>query len=163
MLKVNSTLGYVLRGLIPYTDPNLKLTYRPNAFFNELERISKAKTGRHISISTIKTTYYRAQKQQYFAFDESGIPHLTALGQRKLSLFLPKKLKGAKLLVTFDIPENQRHKRSQLRLILFTLKFKQIQQSVWISDYDGTKILKKEIEYLHIKNDVVIYEARKIK
>ena len=129
MFKPDSTTGYVLRGLIPYTDANLKLSYKPNAFFNELEKISRAKTGRHITSSTIRTTYYRAKKQNYIVIDNSGSPRLTSLGQRRLTPFLPKKLKGAKLLVTFDIPENQRHKRSQLRLVLIALKFHQLQQN----------------------------------
>lgn len=163
MLKINSTTGYVLRGLIPYTDENLKLSYKPNAFFNELEKLSKTTTGRHINSTTIKTTYYRAKKQNYFFINEFGTPDITLAGKRKTTPFIPKKLKGAKLLVTFDIPETQRQKRSQLRLVLTALKFKQIQQSVWISVYDGTEILKQEIEFLNIQNEVVIYEAREIK
>jgi DNA-binding transcriptional regulator PaaX len=163
IFKPDSTTRYVLLGLLPYTDTNSKLSYKPNIFFNELEKLSKARAGRHISSSTIRTTYYRAQKQNYISIDESGSPHITSVGHRRLTPYVPKKLKGAKLLVTFDIPENQRYKRSQLRLVLVELNFHQIQQSVWISDYDGTEILKQEIDFLNIENDVVIYEAREIK
>jgi hypothetical protein len=161
-MKKKSAIIFLLSSLVPYTDANLKLTYRPNVFFNELEKISKKETGRKISKTSLKSTYYRAKNDQYFELDKLGVPSLTAKGIDRIAPFKPKKLVGAKLLVTFDIPETQRQKRSQFRQTLRILKFKQVQQSVWISDYDGRDILGRDIEFLGLKDKVEIYEARKI-
>ncbi len=157
-----STLVYVLKSLVPYTDENLKLTYHPNAFFNELERMSERKMGRHISTATIRTTYYRAKNQSLIFVGDSGKPSLSHLGKRKIEVFKPNRLPKSKLLVTFDIPETERQKRRILRQTLRELKFTQVQQSVWVSNYDGREMLIKDIEYLDIKNNVNLYEAFKI-
>ena len=158
-MKDNAVLLHILKGFIPYTKENIALAYKPHRFFRDLEKISRAQTGKHISQATIKTTYYRAKKQGYFTIGKEGAPHITEKGHRKLELYAPQKLKDAKLLVTFDIRETDRHKRTELRSVLRILKFKQVQRSVWVSSYDGRQILQKEIKRLNIQDSVILYEA----
>jgi len=163
MRKEYSVLTYILTGLVPYTDANLKLAYKPHLFFNELDRITEQQKRNKIPRETLRTAYYRALQKGYFAIDQQGKPVLTAKGEERLALFKPTKLKGAKLLVTFGIPEKIRHKRDEFRSLLVTLRFKQEQRSVWISDYDSRKILHTEIIRLQLDNYVVIYEAKDIR
>lgn len=154
-----STLQYVLSSLVPFTEANINLAFRPHAFFNELERISK----RNATRSSIRATYYRAIKNQLIELDASGIPRLTTSGEKRLRLFRPKVLdKGAKLLLIFDIPEIYKKKRDRLRSILREYKFEQIQKSVWQTEYDILAYLKEEIYQSELEGYVVIYESSQV-
>ncbi len=155
-----STLQYILEGLIPYTDANFKLAYKPSLFFNELERLSHNRTGRNINSNTLSIAYFRAKKRGYITERANGTPKLSDLGKQKLSIFKPKKLIGAKLLLVFDIQESFKAKRNEFRRILRVLKFNQVQKSVWVSEYDSRDYLNQEIERLKIKSCVIVYEAR---
>lgn len=160
--RSKSVRMYILKSLIPYTDPNLKLVYNPNRFFNELEKLSKEKNGRIISKTTFKSTYYRAKKAGYIENDSSGNIFLTDKASREMKLYSPVKLKNARVLVVYDIEEKDKQKRYVLRQILRILKFKLIQKSVWESEYDAIDILKSEVKRLGLQNQVIIYEAEKI-
>mgnify|MGYP003590405276 CR=1 FL=1 len=155
----HSTLKYVLEGLVPYTDANLKLSFKPGLFFADLENISKQKN----SISSFKQAYYRAINKGLIVIVD-GIPELTAKGRKKITTFKPSKLdKNTYLMITFDIPESERYKRDRLRTILQTLDFKQTQKSIWVTKLDYYEILKLEIEYSQLESFVKIYEAKEIK
>jgi len=39
----NTALAYVLESLIPYSDANIKLAFKPHLFFNDLENIARQK------------------------------------------------------------------------------------------------------------------------
>jgi DNA-binding transcriptional regulator PaaX len=147
---------YIIEGLIPYTEPNLTLAFKPGLFFADLEKVSNK------SNQTIKNAYYKLIHDDHIVFDDDGIPRLTPKGLRNIKPYRPEKLEGAVLLVTFDIPENKRHKRPHLRLLLKELKFRQIQKSVWASGYDHREYLAAEIEHYSLENYVLVYEARKI-
>jgi DNA-binding transcriptional regulator PaaX len=158
--KPSPVLMYIIKGLIPYTSANIKLAYKPNAFFNELERIIEKEGRLKASRNVIESTYYRAKNDGYFNYDASTESILlTEKAHDFLALYEPEKLKGAKLLVTFDISETDRHKRAQLRQVLRILKFTHVQKSVWISEFDGREPLKKEIVRLGVQNNVIAYEA----
>jgi DNA-binding transcriptional regulator PaaX len=153
--KYKSSLHYILSGLIPYTEANIKLSFKPNAFFNDLEKLDKINANK----KTIKTAYYRAIKNGYIEIDNRNKPSLSKKGITKLALFEPKILKDSKIMVIFDIPENYRGKRSQLRLVLRELKFVQVQKSVWITRYEIREYLQSEIERLKLKKFIKIFEA----
>ncbi len=147
----------MLRALIPYSDANLKLVFKPSLFFADLERVEK------ISRNASKNAFYRAIRQELIEIDEQGIPRLTEKGRRDVKPFVAKKLAGAKLMIIFDIPENERWKRTHLRQLLRELSFKMIQQSVWSTDYDHRDYLKAEISNLGLARYVQLYEAHQLK
>jgi phenylacetic acid degradation operon negative regulatory protein len=148
---------YVLKGFIPYTEANLKLSYKPASFFNELERISKKNKG------TLRSAYYRLIDKGYIELDECGIPRLTIKGQSHIKLYSPKVLgKGSLLFIIFDIPEEERSKRDRLRKILLELEFEMIQQSVWATKYDYREYISSEIAENDLQNYVQVFEAARL-
>lgn len=66
------------------------------------------------------------------------------------------------MMVIFDIPENERHKRSHLRALLHELGFKKIQQSVWVSDNECREYLAAEIKNFGLESYVEAYESFRI-
>jgi phenylacetic acid degradation operon negative regulatory protein len=155
--KYSSTTHYVLSSIIPYTEANLKLAFKPNLFFSDLEKLDKIKKEK------LRSAYYRAIKQGLLELDDQAIPRLTHKGRKKLRPFRPKKLKDAQLMVVFDIPEAERWKRYRLRLLLRELSFKQVQKSVWVSDKDCKDYLEAEINEYQLKDCVELFEAKQIK
>lgn len=142
--KYRSTTHYILSSIIPYTESNLKLTFKPNLFFTDLEKLS----DKRYSYDALRTSYYRAIRSGFMQVDDNGVPQLTEAGNIQLKRYQPQKLKGAaSVLVIFDIPEHQRGRRQKLRSILRELRFVQIQQSVWQSEYDVIEYLVPEIHH----------------
>lgn len=157
--KYRSTTHYILAGLIPYTEANVKLSFKPSAFFNDLEKLDQIKSQK----KAIAGSYYRAIKLKLIELDDEGMPRLTEKGLRKIKPYKPKKLKNAVLMVIFDIPENQRSKRNHLRKLLETLSFSRIQHSVWISENDHRQCIKNEIDKYKLHNYVKVFESRLLK
>lgn len=148
-----TTLEFVLLGLVPYTRPNLLLAFKPNKFFDELERISGANR------SSLYSTLSRARLKGYIA-DKNGTPALTSRGLERIKPYVAKKLRGqTAILVAFDIPEASAAKRRQFRTFLKTRGFKQAQKSVWLTNLDYRQDLKNEIETLGIDRFVNVYEC----
>lgn len=154
-MKLSESSKYIIKDLIPYTDPNLKLVYHPNHFFNELERKSRIKER------TLRSAYYRLIKKGLVTI-EGGHPKLTKKGELQAKIYNPTKLEGSTLMVIFDIPENERNLRDHLRLLLKELKFKKVQQSVWVCKYDFREYITAEIKENGLQKYVQVYESRKI-
>lgn len=151
-------MQHLLLGLVPYSRENLALAFRPSTFFSELEKLS----GR--SHPSIRTAYYRAQKRGLIEIDQAGIPRLTDKGRTKVKPYSAKTLpKGAKLMVIFDIPENERAKRRHLRLLLKELSFAQVQKSVWVSPFDHRELLASDIQENDLSKYVSLYEVAYLK
>ena len=80
----------------------------------------------------------RAQESWPFVLTRKGIAQLAKLRQRLGEGDLPRSPHYAKesspmlTIVTFDIPERDRHKRDWLRSALKNLSFRMLQKSVWI-------------------------------
>jgi DNA-binding transcriptional regulator PaaX len=152
----STALEYVILALIPFSEPNLKLAFKPNLFFKDLVKISKLKN------KTLRMAYARAQKDGLIGFKSSN-PYLTTEGMRQVEFFTAKKLdRNVCLMVVFDIPEDQSVKRQRLRRLLKELKFTQIQKSVWSSKYDYRDLLLKEIKEARAEEFVKLYEAAAI-
>lgn len=150
-----SPLIFVLKGLIPYTQANLLLSFKPSAFFYELEK----RSGH--TRSSIQSAYWRAQRSGLITNDT--IPRLTARGQQKLQPYIAQHLTGsAQLLVVFDIPESTALARRRFRLLLRRLHFNQVQKSVWITDFDHRSVLGEAIRELQLEECVKTYEAIEI-
>lgn len=155
MPKSKSATVYLLEALVPYSDANLKLLFKPHLFFYELERRSVYKKR------SFQNAFYKLKREGMIEFI-GGAPYLTELGQAKLKLYNPDKLTGSCLMVIFDIPEEERTKRQKLRLLLRELKFSHVQHSVWVSEYDSRKYLKAEIKDLRLEPYVKIFESHEL-
>lgn len=155
--RPKTTAEYILQGLIPYSDPNLKLVFRPSAFFYDLEKLSRK------NHQTIKNAYYKAQRDGLIVINDYGQPTLTDKARKNAKLFKPEKLIDAVLVVMFDIPEGEKSKRQRLRLLLRELSFKQIQKSVWTCEYDYREYVRCEIKDQNLEDYVLFFEARQIK
>ena len=157
--KYRSTTHYVLSSLIPYTEANLKLGFKPAVFFNDLEKLDRYKAAR----DTIKMCYYRSVKNGLVEIDSAGTPHLTDKGLAQLKRYEPTKLQGtASILVIFDIPEEERRARQKLRTLLRELYFTQVQKSVWQTEYDVLDYLVPELQARHLYEYVQVYESARI-
>lgn len=73
-----------------------------------------------------------------------------------------KLAKQARLMVTFDIPEENSHLRRQLRQLLREWHFEQVQKSVWISQYDYGSVLVEAIEELGLGECVQVFECARL-
>lgn len=151
----DTAIRFVLEALIPYSKANVELAFKPNTFFNHLEQISDKK---RYSRSAIKTAYFRARKLGYI--DTSGtVPRVTEGARQMLKPYRPTKLKLARLLVMFDIPEDHKNQRDQFRQLLRELKFVHIQKSVWSSEFDSRAIIRRAVYDLDIAGFTIVYEA----
>jgi len=116
---ISPTTKYVLKAFIPYSKENLKLSFKPRLFFNELEKKTRVKER------TLRSAYRRAINKGFIEVDNDNIPRLTKKGRLKLKPYAPSRLgKDAKIVIVFDIPEAERNKRNHLRLLLHELSFK---------------------------------------
>lgn len=157
--KYRSTTHYVLSSLIPYTEANAKLTFKPTAFFADLEKIDAYK-AKH---STLCNSYYQTIRKGLVEVDDSGIPRLTEQGLVQLRRYEPARLQGAaSILVIFDIPEHERSARQKLRTLLRELRFTQVQKSVWQTEYDVLDYLVPELQKQHLHEYVQVYESARI-
>ncbi|OGL36323.1 CRISPR-associated endonuclease Cas2 [Candidatus Saccharibacteria bacterium RIFCSPHIGHO2_12_FULL_48_21] len=152
-LRERSPLVYVLVALIPYSKPNLLLSYKPSLFFNELEKVSRYKK------STLQKAYNRGLKNGLI-HKSADLPKLTALGKRKIAPYTAGKLGDeSQLLVIFDVPESRARARRTLRLLLRAWGFKQVQKSVWASNLDYREVLVEVIDELDLKQSVEVHES----
>lgn len=150
----DSSLRYILEALLPYSRANIMLAYKPNSFFNDLEKISNK-----YSRSTLRSSYYRAIKDGYIVVSPSRQPTLSPTGHAALEPYQPVKLSGAYIVVIFDIPEQYARQRARFRTLLRELDFVPVQKSVWESTYDSRAILTQAMRELRITPYVKLYEA----
>lgn len=133
------------------------LAFKPNLFFNELERISG------YSRKTLHDTYYKAKKSGLVSHGTSAVPQLTLSGRQYVEPFVAQHLpRGARLMVIFDVPEAEAARRRQFRTVLRQLDFEQIQQSVWMSAYDHRQLIEDVAQELDLQDCVQTYEALRL-
>lgn len=151
-VRQGSAIGYILEGLLPYTDANLKLTFKPTQFYQELSR----QTG--MAESSLKNALVQAKKQNLIAHTGGKFTfskHAKMLVNRFKKLEATP-LKSGYMLVLFDIPQTHDKARRYLVRELKALRFKQIQKSVWASDHDNRDIILDIISELKIGRFVAI-------
>lgn len=150
----HSTLKTVLLALVPYSRQNLKLSFSPNRFFNDLEATSG------YSYKVLRQAYRRGQERRLILFD---LPKLTSKGYREIQPFIAQRLKNkVKLMVIFDIPEKRASTRHAFRTALKTWQFKQIQKSVWVTELDFRDALIDIIDELKLHDCVELYESSRL-
>jgi DNA-binding transcriptional regulator PaaX len=133
------------------------LTFKPNQFFNELEKISRHKEA------TLRAAYRRAQQQgliEHKIQQDNNVARLTDKGRRKIVRFTAEQLSsGAILMVIFDIPEDEGAARRKFRQVLKDWQFQQVQKSVWTTDKDYREDLVELIRELELDSYVQLYES----
>lgn len=152
-VRQSNALVFVLKGLIPYSRENMLLAFKPNLFFNELEKISRYKR------STLEVALRQAKKQELIE-REANVVRLTNKGKRIVRPFVAERLANkARLMVIFDIPENMATVRAQFRRILRSWHFNQVQKSVWVTSYDHRQSVKEVVSELDISGYVELFEC----
>lgn len=155
--KTKSAVIFVLKALIPYSPENMLLSFSPNRFFNELEKISKYKR------KTLEQALRRAEQRRLIE-KKQNVYRLTKQGMKNVRPFLAKKLQNnAKLMVIFDVPEEQSAARAKLRWALRKWEFEQAQKSVWITIYDHRQSVNELVNELSLTDYVELYECLRIK
>ena len=152
-VRRQSALLFVIKGLIPYTRENMMLAFKPNLFFNELEKISRYKKV------SLENAFREAQRQKLIE-REANVVRLTQLGEKIIRPYTAQQLSNeAKLMVIFDIPEDMAQVRARFRRILQSWQFKQIQKSVLVTSYDHSQSVKELIIELDVGSYVKLYEC----
>jgi CRISPR/Cas system-associated endoribonuclease Cas2 len=154
-----TAMRYVLEAFIPFSEANMKLANKPGQFFDELERRDD---GRYAK-TTIRQAYFEAKRKGLIVMGEDGAPILSEEAERLIHPYTPRKLKGAGVMVVFDIPVAENNKRRWFRLLLKELKFEQVQKSVWMSDIDCFEVLSAGILEQQLEDYVRVFEARQVK
>ncbi len=150
--------GAILKSFIPYSKENLMLTYKPNSFFNYLDKLER-ETG--ASRNTLHVTISRAKRAGLLRVDKQGQLVTTWRGKLKLKLRPQGKLRH-NLIIIFDIPENQRHNRDTLRSYLRSTYCEQVQKSVWKTKFDIHDELLEVINDLDISPYVTVFVADEV-
>lgn len=155
-VKQKSALIFVLKGLIPYSQENIMLAFKPNRFFNELEEVSNYKR------QTLEQAFRKARSQEYITI-KHNLVHITQAGEKILRPFVAQHLPDqGELMIIFDIPEDMKTARAQLRRVLRSWHFNQIQKSVWVTTYDHRKSLKELADELNISDYLRIFECAEL-
>ncbi len=151
-IKQGSALAYLIGGLIPYTEPNLKLVFKPSQFFRELSQ----KSG--LAESTLKNALVQAKRENLLSQNESRF-NFSKETKRLINRFEKLEatpLRSGYMLVLFDIPQSHDTERRLFVRELKSLRFKQIQKSVWANDHDNRDIVLDIIAELKIGRFVAV-------
>lgn len=140
----------------------------PNAM-QVLEQFGWVKTKRR-SRNTINRSVERLGRAGLIAKDERGFITLTLKGQRRFAEFermhyrlpTPKRWDEKWRLVSFDIKEQRKAVREQLRLTLQAAGFVLLQRSVWVYPYDCEDFLSLLKADYHIGAEVLYIVAEYI-
>lgn len=84
------------------------------------------------------------------------------IGEGKLAPKKSKRWDGKWRMLIFDIPENRKKSREQVRLMLAGLGFRRLQDSVWVYPYDCEDFITVLKIDLHLGRDVLYIIADKI-
>lgn len=155
-MKKASILKELLEALIPFTENNLLLTFKPHVFFTELEKKTQANRN------TLAATMSRARHNKLIRLDEDGIPKLTWRGKTKINQTLAEELHKQQLMVIFDIPEADRSKRHELRSYLISQQFRCTQKSVWVTKFNVIDELLEIVAELQLGKYVQIHLCKQV-
>lgn len=93
-------------------------------------------------------------------------PEITEEGKNRLASLLPvyqekRTWDGKMRLVTYDIPEKQRKSRDILRDYLRRLGCGRLQDSVWITPYNPTEVLREYITQNRLQGTIIVSDMGK--
>lgn len=110
----------------------------------------------HTALYNLRNAGLINKKEQKIILSEEGIIEYVRTKVEETDE-LPK---GIVCIVVFDIPEKNRKIRKLLSTLLTELVFFRFQKSVWVSQFDNAKALKKLLVMLKIKKWVRIYTGK---
>jgi len=93
--------------------------------------------------------------------EDAALPKITETGLKKLRLLIPqydeKRVWDRKLyLITYDLPVEKNKERNYLRNFLKKIGCGLMQQSLWITPYNPSKLLDKFIEEHDLSEDLIL-------
>jgi DNA-binding transcriptional regulator PaaX len=103
---------------------------------------------------------FRLEQQELISKSEKSVT-ITEEGRKILKQLAPTK-DGVWKLVIFDIPEKHKYVRSVLRGKLKQLHFKKWQNSIWVSPYELSSEIEKELDDLGKKFFVRLIKTTQI-
>ena len=111
-----------------------------------------------------KRELYYLKRRGYLKIGQSKSLTLTAEGLARINKITPatkiKLAMGRYIMVIFDVPEKYKHGRDNLRYFLKDNDFVQLQESVWVSNYDISEEITEYVKTCDISEwiNVVIVE-----
>jgi phenylacetic acid degradation operon negative regulatory protein len=116
---------------------------------------------------TLATTWHQLTKRRLVTNEKRGrlyFPTITKLGKQRLRASLPfyqenRPWDGRIYLITFDIPENVRSTRNQLRQFLMKIGCKLLQESVWITPYNPRELINEWVREHKIPGTIVVSDT----
>ncbi|MGB9637585.1 MAG: PaaX family transcriptional regulator C-terminal domain-containing protein [Microgenomates group bacterium] len=93
--------------------------------------------------------------------EKSALPEITANGLKRLQTLIPqydekRVWDGQLYLITYDLPVEKNRKRDCLRHFLKTIGCGMLQQSLWITPYNPTKLIEKFVEENNLSEDLIL-------
>lgn len=111
---------------------------------------------------TIRRAVYRMRERGITTSVRNAVRdvRVTAIGRRWLAERFPvyhasRPWDGRMFLVTYDLPEQQRHLRQQLRTYLRQIRCALLQASVWVTPYNPRALLRAYVLQYHIPGVIV--------
>jgi len=118
-----------------------------------------------VTLSRLETKGFVERKRGIWHITKEGVAYLA----RKKTLLLPShtphgavtdKKKPKRLIVMFDVPETQRHKRDWLRFELLGLGFVMLQKSAWLGPAPLPREFVKSVNELKLLPYLKFFEAK---
>lgn len=96
--------------------------------------------------------------------DADSLPKITCSGEKRLKSILPfydekRTWDGKIYLVTYDIPEFRSKTRDYLRDYLKKISCGRLQQSVWVTPYNPTNLIKKFVEEHNLASGLILVSS----
>ena len=130
----------------------------------KLGRETEERLGK-VNYQTIKRAFIHLKKKGLIQVvrEANTLPKITKEGLKRLSSLLPHYDKervwdGRVYLVTYDFPVSKNNERNVLRDILKKVRCGMLQESVWITPYNPTEILKERLSGRRV-NDLVLISS----
>lgn len=142
------------------------------SYSGSVYRASKAADEMLESIrsETIKSTCYQLKYKGHVTYvkgrNAAPSAKLTKAGLERIESILPQYRErrpwdGRLYLVTYDVPEEQRQKRDDLRYFLKKIGCGLLQRSVWITPYNPKEALEKIVRDCNIVGDIIVSDTGK--
>lgn len=116
-----------------------------------------------VNYEQIRRALYYLKRKGLVQYTRETIaqPRITAAGLRRLKGTIPfydtqRVWDGVLYLITYDLPVKENHKRDTLRRFLKRLGAAALQESVWVTPYNPTELVRKFIEAKDIEGTILV-------
>lgn len=136
-------------------------SYRFHKILNELESERYKEKSVRVTLSRLHKKGYLSNSKNEWSLTKEGKLYS---GSMLLFAYIPSpfdKSSPTNTILSFDIPEKNRHKRNWLRNQLKIFNYKMLQQSLWIGHGPLPKIFLDRLNNLEIRNNIKIFSINK--